>query len=107
MEDRKIADRRKRLDDLLQSIKAMPQGEHVPIRYAVEKLMDAVANSGDPYPGSPRPERWYREYLKRAFEMEVPLRIEKVGARWKCDKLRVDAMDFALHFYRWDRKMDL
>lgn len=107
LRDEKIADRRRRLDALLDHIKAMPRGDHVPIRYAVDKLMDAVATSGHPYPGSPRPERWYRTYIRHAWHLEKPLCIEKVGARWKCDKQRVDAMDFTLYFYRYDRHIDL
>lgn len=98
----KLAERRRRIDQNFQHLASLPPGEQVPIRYAVDKLMSALAETKHPHPGSARPERWYRTYIRQSWELEKHLRIEKVRTRWMCDKRRVDAMDFAVFFYRWD-----
>ncbi|KAK3954529.1 hypothetical protein QBC32DRAFT_81900 [Pseudoneurospora amorphoporcata] len=76
---------RDRVNKMLEHVKSLQPGEQVPIAYAVDKVSSIW--SGTP---AARRHRALREMLSEE------LQIVKVGNRWKCDKGRVNAMDFDL-----------
>ncbi|KAK3345653.1 hypothetical protein B0H65DRAFT_211364 [Neurospora tetraspora] len=81
------AARRERVNKMLEHVKSLPPGQQVPIAYAIEKVSSIWS-----YESAAMRHRDLRDLLSEE------LQIVKVGTRWKCDKGRVDAMDFEL----WD-----
>ncbi|KAK3947764.1 hypothetical protein QBC32DRAFT_401371 [Pseudoneurospora amorphoporcata] len=79
------AARQERFNKMLEHVKSLPPGEQVPMAYAVDKVSSI-------WSGTSAAQR-HRALRER---MSEELQIVKVRNRWKCDKGRVDAMDFDL-----------
>ncbi|KAM0334468.1 hypothetical protein ACHAQA_001496 [Verticillium albo-atrum] len=78
-------------DEMMEALISIDAYEAIPIRYAVEKL----ATSRIARPRAPL--QWHQQYLLSS-RLRGPLQIEKVKNRYRCNKLRVDAMDFGIWY---------
>lgn len=74
-----------KVSKMLEHVKSLPPGEQVPIAYAVDKVSIIWADKSAT-----------QRHRALIDSMSDELKIVKVGNRWKCDKGRVDAIDFEL-----------
>jgi len=88
--------RKERKEEMVLRLEELCCSEQVPIRYAVERLLEEVNSVEGWVSNSPR---WYQRELVNNLSKE--LKILKVANRYVCDRKRVEAMDFRL-WYFWD-----
>lgn len=84
---------KEKLEKMLEGVRAIQSLEQIPIAYALDRLMAQLCS------------RWSRSVrllfhktLRRSLSED--LQIEKGRGRYKCNKERVDAIDFKL-WYQW------
>lgn len=87
-----VAAHTERVAMMLRHVRSLPQGEQVPIAYAVEKVHRAMRS---------KKAAWVHKSIRTKYkELLQAVRVRK---RWMCDKGRVDAMDFRLYSVERDQ----
>lgn len=92
----------KKVQSMLESVRAIQSRVQVPIAYAVDMLMSQI-RSIQSVQLSPHSQRWYQRIMIESLSQD--LQIKKVRNRYVCSNARADAMDFKIWYSR-ERKLD-
>lgn len=98
MEKEILALREGEKDSMMKDIRRLPLTDQVPIAYAVDKLLDYERSKN-----CSNSRQWCQRYLINVLSQD--LQIVKIRNRYKCNKRRVDVLDFKVWFVKdWLRE---